>query len=295
VKTEYRFSIEPGSAAITAPVTITFSASGVIGVAENDALVPRAVDSLRLELRIDPPERTGKPDPNHGHLVLVVPGDPAEMGPFAEHLASDIGEYLAFYHEGFRVLRGAVFAKRIPENAEERSIVGDHPYAVSLKLSEVGEFGPLKREKLQLFPKSFPLQRIIRQHNVARAAASGVDRFLGMYKVIEWFYHRDEKVGAKEALKHNQEFVELLRSAYSVRSDDKAAWEVPSDQSVFELVDELVDTRHKCAHLRESSAFGFAPHDRDVYEKVEPLYEIIIAVAQQAIHGRLTSDPALTA
>src|SRR5207244_1449132 len=93
------------------------------------------------------------------------------------------------------------WAEKLPETEDEAREVGDGRWSATLHLQEVRPPKPLDRQIVELFPESWGVSSAIAQFNVARRARTPVDRFLGMYKVLETQFHNDPDAGARRAFR----------------------------------------------------------------------------------------------
>lgn len=284
MKTEFQFEFVSGRAIIKEAVSIRFGASGVIGINRGEEILSEPVSNLPIEVRLVP-EESEKHGHTDGRLLITIPGGFEEHRAFASSLAGDIAEHLAFFYEGFHILGGFVMARFVPETDGEAARIGDKPYTGEIRLVEVDSPLPFDREDLRLFPYSLEISRTIRQFNSACSAKSIVDRFLGMFKVLETLFV-DRKQNVRKALRNSSELISVLRGSHRTSLNGERFRE-PTDVETVEFIDTVVATRHACAHLQERNAFGFAPHDSEVYKEVEPLYEIIRGAARGAIDRRL--------
>lgn len=106
---------------------------------------------------------------------------------------------------------------------------------------------------------------LIKQFNEARHAKSAIDRFIGLFKILEDLYGGRP---AKSSFKRSSELNEIALRHLEV---EEAGAVRPITQPEFEkLVEDLVDIRNQCAH-RTPDGYGITHGDARV-EK-ESVYE----------------------
>lgn len=283
MKTKFTFTVELGHTELNERAEVTFATNGEIAVSEGKAIVPLHVEGFDVSIALEPETREPRAG-EWGKLHITVNGTPEKLWPFAERVAAQTVEMLAFYYDGMRLLGGMVFAERIPENEEERAAIGDKAHAARANFIEADPPRRFNREHLRSLPFSLDLGRILRQFAAARASDNPIDAYLNMFKVVETLYHRG-KLKARDALDRSDEFKRLLRQSFQTVVDGKP--QEPTDHDVAGMIGRLVEVRDNCAHLREHNAFGYAPGDPEVQRRVEPLYEILSDTARAAIQERI--------
>jgi hypothetical protein len=221
-------------------------------------------------------------DPFDGYVYITVPGKPEDSYFFAQMLAHALTEHLAFFYEDFKISWGMISGERIPENDEEVEVIGEAKYWMQINVQEVSL--PLKfdRRVFSLLPLSRSFQRIIQQYNTARKSKNPIDRFLGMFKVLEVQFHA-EKRKVREALLRNKDFRQLVVENIELKRDSGEFSRIREDE-LPGWVNALVEIRDKCAHLKNQ--FGYAPYDPGVDEEVKPYGETIQEIARVSLMER---------
>lgn len=283
MKTKFTFTVELGRTELPEPARISFATNGEIAVVEGKAIVPLHVDGFNVDILLEPETREAHAG-EWAKLHITVTGTPEKFWPFAERVAAQVIELLAFYYDGMRLLSGMVFAERIPESDEEHATIGDTPYAARANFIEADPPRRFDRAHLRSVPYSLQFGRLLRQFAAARASDNPIDAYLNMFKVVETLYHRG-KLKAREALSNNDEFRRILRGSFQTVVDRKP--QEPTDSEVTAMINRFVEVRDNCAHLREHNAFGYAPGDPEVARRVEPLFEILTDTARAAIQERM--------
>jgi hypothetical protein len=283
VRTKFTFTVELGHTELSEPAQITFATNGEIAVAEGEAIVPLRVKGFEVNIVIEPETQEHRAG-EWAKLHITVSGTPETLWPFAERVAAQAVELLAFYYDGMRLLGGMFFGERIPENDEERIAIGDKTHAARAYFVEADPPRQFDREHLRSLPFSLDLGRLLRQFAAARASDNPIDGYLNMFKVVETLYHQG-KLKARDALSSSDEFKRLLSRSFQVVVNGTP--EEPTDDDVAAMIARLVEIRDNCAHLREQNAFGYAPGDPEVRRRVEPLYDILSDTARAAIQERI--------
>lgn len=230
-----------------------------------------------LTIRLEPLLPDRQTEHCHGHLFLTLPGQPDQAQPLFERILPCILEHIRFFYSDFDLLGGGICAKRIPETEEERQLIGDRPYDIRVTMREVPDPVPFNPDVIRLFPHTPEVGPLIDQFNSARAARSPIDRYLGMFKVLELQFHTGWD--PKKSLRNRKDFISLAYRVVQIKKDGRNK---PIQQNeVPGLIDDLVKTRDQCAHLQRQ--FGYGPHDREVYEWVEPLAGLVEKLALESI------------
>ncbi|HKO20817.1 MAG TPA: methylamine utilization protein MauJ [Acidobacteriaceae bacterium] len=118
---------------------------------------------------------------------------------------------------------------------------------------------------------------LLAQFNETSRDKSPVRQFLGYFKILESLSN-----GAGGASHLGQ----ALR-AYSPLATHYA--ELQPNKSLERFIDRLVARRHKCAHLKAGSGFGYAPHDPAVRDEVIPQ----LALLEELTYPCLAGSPRL--
>ena len=282
----YDFGIHPGQLLLEKREEMTFSATGAVVTQVGRDLVPQEVNEMRIVVGIGP--ETDPNEPAKGRLSVMFRGEPPTFYPAAENIARDAAEHLAFFYRGLR-LAAFIGAFAVPETDEEIAAAIAKPVWRRIVLAEVADPIPLTTGHLRTFPNGLQVIRLVRQYNAARNAANDIDAFLNAYKVLETLYHTTGS--AKAAFKTSTELREFVRQSFRVLdAPDGIAFE-PTDADVDRKLEEFVEIRHSCAHLKETNAFGFVPGDRQALSVIRPQLPILTTVARRAILHHMGAGP----
>lgn len=208
-----------------------------------------------------------------GTLRFTLPMPPEECEEFAYWIARVMLERI-FFHSGveLRLHHGVVCSKRIAETPEEEEEIGDQPHFVTLRLREI-----IPTPSLDLSGKIFggPIHSgLMAQYNETRRDISPTRKFLGFFRIIENCSYRGRKSGPLKATLRSHEG---LRRYFSHTSH--------GDQTFDDFVDEIVDIRHRCAHLKLDNNFGYLSTDPEVENRITPLLPIMDALAHVCVQG----------
>lgn len=173
---------------------------------------------------------------------------------------------------------GFVSNQLLRETPEEEEEVGDRPYSMSLQLRSVPDKTPFDGGLVEKVTNN----ALLRQFNAANDARSPVDRFIGLFKILEDLYGGHP---IKKALCDSAELRQIgLESLETTQGDSRTQITVPEFEN---LLGDLVNTRHQCAHLRSSTGFGISYNDSRVQSTVVPLLDPLETLARFAIRKKL--------
>src|SRR5262249_7593219 len=154
----------------------------------------------------------------------------------------------------------------------------DGPCSLFLRLRTVPEKTPFDGSLLEKVTNN----ALLRQFNAANEASSPIDRFIGLFKILEDFYGG---CPIKKALCDSKELREIALDCLKTSKGN-----IMGKISVVEfeqLVGEFVNTRHQCAHLRSAEGFGISYRDIKVQTTVVPLLNPLEALARAAVRKKL--------
>lgn len=269
---------------IDEPIHIKFDAE-VDMVPRESTLVKNNISmDGTIDILIDnvPPSRQKRK--HTGCIHITLPGRAEKFAPMADYLASSVATLLSFHYGQIDLQAGVRFAKNIPETDKEKKEIGDKPYYASMSIQEVPKGQPIKKDVLQLLLNYNKVERVMSMYVYAKMAINPLDEYLGFYKVIEaLFFDRQGK--AKNILKENRDFTEILKNNLVFKSNPSK--EEIRDKLIPGIIDDLINIRDECSHLKEKQQFGYSPVDPEVYEKVKPMTKIINAIAKSAINEKL--------
>ncbi|OWV29964.1 methylamine utilization protein MauJ [Halomonas campaniensis] len=217
------------------------------------------IERLEFEARIEPGnDRNCPPGVEQvGTLYITLGYGVEEAKPMAHWIAQYMTQQISFQSGRFKINYGLVTCKRIAETEEEEKEFGDKLYSVELHLEEVIPTPAFDSEQFQENALKPIDMRLLAQFNDAAADESPIKRFLGFFRILESLFSGSKKEPLKAAFKKSEK---LRRNFEKLFPDGK-----------FEaFVDEVVDVRHRCAHLKLDKSFGYAPIDPKIDEEVRP-------------------------
>lgn len=232
----------------------------------------RPPELFEFPIRIVPGDRAAQfPVTQTGFLYVTLPGSYEDTRDFAYHMASTIAERLTFQFGDFQIRYGMVSCERIAQTTEEATAIGDTPYAVETHLEEV--LPPTVYETLSAVKKPLPNLSLplVAQFNETTRDDSPIRQFLGYFKIVESILHSS---GTSAPLK------KLLAENAEIRSIYKSL--VP-DGDFNEFAISAINARHRCAHLKLTTGFGYTSIDPAVESEVKPLLPILAEIAYQSI------------
>ncbi len=214
-----------------------------------------------------------------GKINIYLPGDNEKTKNLAYTLASGLAQQITFTQGRIKIDGSLVSNELIPETPEEEKELGENRFSWTMHFTEVPDKLPFDSSSLQ----NVTSNPLIRQFNDANDAKSPIDRFIGLFKILEDLYDGQP---LKATFKSSNE---LNRLALQHIKMEELGTVRPISQAEFEkLVDDLVDTRHQCAHLRSSTGFGITYGDARVQCVVEPLLIPLEMLAYEAVKENLT-------
>jgi hypothetical protein len=213
-----------------------------------------------------------------GKINIFLTGDQHDTRDLAHSLAFNLAEHITFSQAPIRIDGSFVSNELLPETPEEMARVGESRFSWTMRVREVQE--PLQFNSSLL--QNVTNNPLIRQFNEANDAKSSVDRFIGLFKILEDLFGGHP---LKAALKNS---TELKRIAFeNLRVNETNDTRRLSNDDFERLIDSLVNTRHQCAHLRRSEGFGIAYGDARVSDDIEPLLDSLAMLASLAIENEL--------
>lgn len=233
---------------------------------------PKLIECL---VRITPNE--AEPAPNVDQLAtmyVLLPGAMEDTRVFAYQIALMVAERISFKQGDLKIKGGFLSCERIPETPEEEEEIGEDRFCVEMKMMEMlptPVFDSSLLTQTPLMPKNHEL---ISQFNDTMRDNSPIRQFLGFFKILESIYHVKEKkkLTLKQVLLSSPDLEQIYN-------------DIDIDDSYETLIVKLVEIRHRCAHLKLTSGFGYSPIDPDVKEIVKPLIPIVSQMAFRSIEG----------
>lgn len=236
------------------------------------AIGDRPVERLEFLIRVVPSEIDPPPFVEQvGSLFITLPYSYDDTKSFAYHIAGMMAEQITFQSGDFRIHYGLVMCKRIAETPEEEEEFGDELYSAEVHLEEVLPAAEFNSTAFAQVPSNVLHPGLISQYNDTQRDSSPVRQFLGFFKIIESLYHSDDNK-------------KTLKQAICTSSELRAVYESVVESGDFELFAKtIVDIRHRCAHLKLGSGFGYAPSDPAIESEVKPYLPLLAEMAYQCI------------
>lgn len=238
-------------------------------------------EKMEFEMNIVPDKEPKYPTAEQtGTMYITIPYNYEEAKDMAKALAHLLSEKISFDFGEMRLHTGMIMCERLPETPEEKEIVGDAPFAVEMHMEEV--VTPPKFDAEQLTAQSAITMdtRLISQHNAAKRTPNPIEKFLGFFKIIETlFVPHNKKVSLQDALLSNKDFFNLFAKVLRHDSPEQCKKEYET------FVTQIVNGRHKCAHMKLKKDFGYWATDPRVRNEIEPHLQVIEVLTYYAIRG----------
>jgi hypothetical protein len=222
------------------------------------------IEDCEIELMLDQDKKFNK-------ISILAPGKILEFETKAHSLARYICNYIE-KEFGSCVFKGLARANEIPETQEEKG--GTRTGLITLQMEYCIAKGIQKTELSESKIKRFWSNRkALNALAEAKRETKIIDRYAKFYKVIEFLYIR-RKGKAKEVLKSSSISNDMLNiisrfpPIYQQKSADK-------------IIDEMVEARHKCNHLKEK--FGYSSDEIQDLAEVSSLLPVIEEIAAYAL------------
>lgn len=220
-----------------------------------------------------------------GKVLMRIPGTPEDTEAIAYSAVHQLTERMAFPHGDIQVLGGLVVATKLPETDQEAEEIGDKRHVVRLSFEEFRGHPPVDGARLSGPALSAETSSLLRQFNSAKGLDNPVDRYVGLFKVLEKAFASKRGVSLLKDLQASDSFFALGAEVLHRSSDPEA----PLERRDFDdLLAKLVRIRDNCAHLRGKT--GYAPGDPAVSREVEPYADLLGALARRHLE-RLLGGP----
>lgn len=216
-----------------------------------------------------------------GKIHITIPGLGEETKNLAYHLAGSISHQITFALGRIDIIGSFISYELIPETDTEAAEIGENRYSIFMNLVEVPPRIPFDGSVL----KGARIHPLLIQFNNADKALSAIDRFIGFFKILENLYGPRSREGLAKAFKNSNE-LRLLALENLVMMQNGQTRPIKEGESE-NLFDELVSTRHQCAHLSGQQNFGITYGDPKVEEVVEPLLIPLRILASAAVEKRI--------
>lgn len=213
-----------------------------------------------------------------GIINIYLPGDNKQTKDLAYSLAVNFAEHITFSIGKIKLDGSFISNELLPETPEEEAAVGENRFSWTMRIKEVPERVAFDSTSLQRLTNN-PL---IKQFNQANNAASPIDRFIGLFKILEDLYGGHP---IKPTLRASVELKQIAMGHLQV--EESGSMRQITEAEFEGLIDKLANTRHECAHLRSSTGFGITYGDARVQSEVEPLLPALETLAYEAVQKRI--------
>jgi hypothetical protein len=230
-------------------------------------------------ITIEPDE--GSDDPlvqQRGKLTVTVPGNQEQTKSLAHWPAEQMAHKVTFLQGELKINYGLVMGELLPDTPEEDAQLGDKRFFATARLVKMRPAPVFDGSEFYTLSSS-PL---IQQFNAAVNAKNPIDQFLGLFKILEDLYGpHSKKVTLAESLKASMDLLQIAQRNFH---KTESGVERPLTVDDFnQLMENLVKTRHECAHLRSSKNFGITHGHPRTSSEVEPLNSLLRDLAFEAI------------
>lgn len=251
---------------------------GVQISAKDAAAFGLPAEEVEAKVTIGPDEKRSSDVRQLGQMNIFLPGNSKETEDLAYSLAINLAERISFSQASIKLDGSFISNELLPETAEEEALVGENRFSWTVQVREVPQQIPFEPSAIRTVNND-PL---IRQFNEARNAKSPIDRFLGLFKILEDLY------GGRPVKKSFKESPELWEIAFQhLKLEDRGTEREISQTELETLIDDLVNTRNNCAHLLRPQGLGITYGDARVQSEVTPLLGPLETLAYEAIQRRL--------
>lgn len=196
---------------------------------------------------------------NSGTIGVSIPFEVEEGTPIAHRIVYDFAQRMAFEFGDFQISWALLVCERIPETENEKEEVGELTHHIlEIRLVTVPEkqsFDPSSVDGIKLQSYNPVLMRLF---NDAEQKTDLVDRYLTRFKILETeFIDNNLKTPAKLQLKSAQKLYAVFLSIATPKAKNVEIYEA--------LIDDLVEARNNCAHLKKYK-YGYLPGDNRLKE-----------------------------
>jgi len=237
-----------------------------------------APDEFMLEVK--PHSENITPDADQtGDFYVTLHGNAEESRDKAHWLTFNAVEQMAFHNGQMKILGGLVTGELIPESLEEEQALGENRFFANARIVEYVEQRSFNGKSFSSLSSNSLVIKLISQFNASKGGVTDIDKFLGLYKVLEAIYCKGNN--ALAALRQNPELFEIFTE---VSFGEKAKFKSLSLAGEFDRwLKRLMEARSHCGHLRSDKKVGLIPADPKVKELVEPLIAPLAEIVSTAI------------
>lgn len=198
-----------------------------------------------------------------GKINITIPFDKDESKKYIDLIIFQVSQKISYEFGNMEINGGLVTGEQIPETEREKEILGDNTCFAEANIDIL--------DKLPVFnPKIMNHNRqnieLMSQYNHATKLKSIVEKFTALFKVLENIYSKNiPRERIKDTL-NNDDLFNIYRNAFIEN-------EIVNRRKYKEFVDQIVDIRHKCSHLKKQHQFGYLPYDKELETEVKPIME----------------------
>lgn len=218
-------------------------------------------------------------------IDILANGEFNEVPIEVEEALIYLREFLEFIHGDFKIFRGLDLFTRIPENNEEKARLGNAPHGCVMRVEEIPNPVNINEELLSKIDRFYPTLRLISQFNAGEASSSPIAKYLNYFKIIEDSYYKG-RGKLKECLKGQDDLIKIIEGIEITRKDP----EDPTKKKKYKLtnpsiiIDDMVNLRDNCAHLRTKNNFGYAESDIRNLSKLSEYSKLVRCITRSIIN-----------
>jgi hypothetical protein len=203
-------------------------------------------ERMEFEMSIVPDAERKRPTAEQtGTMNITVPCNYEEGKDVVKALAYLLSERISFDFGELKLLTGMILCERLPETSEERELVGYAPFAVEMSMVEV------------VTPPKFDAEQLI----------------------ATLFIPYDKREPLQDALLSNKDFYKLFTNVLRHDSPEQ------QEKEYKKFVTQIVNGRHRCAHMKLKKDFGYWATDPRVKDEIEPHLHVLEVLTYYAIRG----------
>lgn len=238
-------------------------------------------EKVEFEMSIVPDKERKRPTAEQtGTMYITIPYNYEEGKDVVKGLAYLLSQKISFDFGKMKLHTGMIACERLPETPEEKELVGDAPFAVEMRMVEV--VTPPKFDAQQLIDQSAITMdtRLVSQYNSAKETQNPIEKFLGFFKIIETlFIPHNKRVKLQDALLLNRDFYDLFTKVLHYDSSEQY------EEEYKKFVTQIVNGRHRCAHMKLKKDFGYWATDPRVKDEIEQHLQVLEVLTYYAIRG----------
>lgn len=223
-------------------------------------------ENIEFEMEIVPEyQRINNNTKQTGILYVTIPYNYEEGKELINGIIFAITQKISFDFGEIKLKTGMIVCERLPETPEEKELVGDAPYAVTVNLVEVTATPKFDSKRFAERSNLRLNMGLVAQHNESRKSQNQIEAFLGFFKILEsQFQPQHKRQSLQESLETNGKLFKIYSRTFEFDSEEHA------EKSFKKFIKSIVHARHRCAHLKIDKNFGYLPADPKIKEEIEP-------------------------